>query len=92
MLLDFRVCTHKEGSDKKLEQGHENGGQPVKYLSLFSGVGGFELAIHSVFPDAVCIGYSEVDSNAIKTYQKHFPEHVNLGDITKIDIDARPRK
>jgi site-specific DNA-cytosine methylase len=39
---------------------------------LFSGIGGFELAIHSVFPNAECVGYSEIDKYAIKTYRKHF--------------------
>lgn len=56
----------------------------MKYLSLFSGIGGFEVAIHKVFPDAECIGYSEVDKNAIKVYEHHFPDHINLGDIKKI--------
>lgn len=56
----------------------------MKYLSLFSGIGGFETAIHQLYPDAECVGYSEIDSNAIKVYHKHFPTHINLGDITKV--------
>ena len=32
----------------------------MKYLSLFSGIGGFELGINDVFPDAQCVGYSEI--------------------------------
>ncbi|MDR0607655.1 MAG: DNA cytosine methyltransferase [Candidatus Peribacteria bacterium] len=32
-------------------------------------------------PDAKCIGYSEIDKFAIKTYQAHFPDHQNYGDI-----------
>ena len=56
----------------------------MKYLSLFSGIGGFEVAIHRIFPDAECIGYSEVKPHAIDVYKHHFPEHKNLGDITKI--------
>lgn len=62
----------------------------MKYLSLFSGIGGFELAIHSVFPDAQCVGYSEIDKCAIQTYQKHYPDHPALGDVTKIDIASLP--
>ena len=50
-----------------------------RYLSLFSGIGGFESAIHSVFPAAECVGYSEVDKFALRCYQHHFPNHVNLG-------------
>jgi site-specific DNA-cytosine methylase len=62
----------------------------VKYLSLFSGIGGFELAIQSVFPNAECVGFSEIDKYAITTYQKHFPDHVNLGDIQEINSLALP--
>ncbi len=56
----------------------------MKYLSLFTGIGGFEVAIHKVFPDAECVGYSEVKPHAIKVYEHHFTGHKNLGDITKI--------
>lgn len=56
----------------------------MKYISLFSGIGGFELAIHNTFKEAKCIGYSEVDKFALKVYQHHFPTHTNLGDVTKI--------
>lgn len=66
----------------------------MKYISLFSGIGGFEQGIQSVFPDAECLGYSEIDLYAIKIYNRHFPEHKNLGDITKItqkDIESLER-
>ena len=56
----------------------------LRYLSLFSGIGGFEAGIHKVFPDAVCIGFSEIKPAAIKVYKHHFPSHENLGDIAKI--------
>ena len=63
----------------------------MRYLSLFSGIGGFEVAIHRVFPNAVCVGYSEIREDAIQVYEKHFPTHTNLGDITKI-TDYQLRK
>lgn len=56
----------------------------MNYLSLFSGIGGFEIGIHKIFPDAKCLGYSEIDPSAIKVYESHFPDHKNLGDITQI--------
>ena len=56
----------------------------MKYISLFSGIGGFEQGIHKIYPNAECIAYSEIDKYAIQIYKTHFPEHVNLGDITKI--------
>ena len=59
----------------------------MKYLSLFSGIGGFELGIQQAYEN---IGYSEIDKYAIQIYEKHFPEHKNYGDITKIDADNLP--
>jgi DNA (cytosine-5)-methyltransferase 3A len=60
------------------------------YLSLFSGCGMFEHAIKQVYPDADCIGYSEIDKYAISVYEKHYPDHPYLGDITKININELP--
>ena len=37
-----------------------------------------------------CIGFSEIDKYAIQVYSKHFPEHKNYGDITKINPDELP--
>lgn len=36
-----------------------------------------------------CIGYSEIDPHAIKTYEEHF-NHVNYGDATKINARELP--
>lgn len=54
----------------------------MKYFSLFSGIGGFEIGIGTKH---TCVGYSEIDKYAIQIYEKHFPTHKNYGDITKID-------
>lgn len=35
--------------------------------------------------EILCIGYSEIDRYATQIYQKHFPDHKNYGDITKIN-------
>jgi DNA (cytosine-5)-methyltransferase 1 len=59
----------------------------MKYLSLFTGIGGFELGIGD---KAECVGFSEIDKYAIATYQSHFPEHKNYGDITKINEQELP--
>lgn len=59
----------------------------MKYLSLFSGIGGFEVAMPKEWE---CVGYSEIDKFAIQVYEKHFPGHKNWGDITKIDIEKLP--
>lgn len=57
----------------------------MRYISLFSGIGGFEQAIHSVFPNATCLGYSEIKPTAIEVYKRHYPTHTNLGDVKEID-------
>jgi DNA-cytosine methyltransferase len=56
----------------------------MKYMSLFSGIGGFEIAIQNIFPNAVCVGFSEVDKHAIAVYKHHFPTHENMGSVTDI--------
>jgi len=56
----------------------------MKYVSLFSGIGGFEYGIQDVFPDAECIAYSEIDKFAIRTYLKNFPKHIGLGCIEEL--------
>jgi DNA-cytosine methyltransferase len=57
----------------------------MKYLSFFSGIGGFELAIHQKFPSAICLGYSEIKPIALQIYKKHFPSHKNIGNIVNIN-------
>jgi DNA (cytosine-5)-methyltransferase 3A len=58
---------------------------PLTYISLFSGIGGFELGIETIFPNAKCLGYSEINPHAVQTYKKHFANHPALGDVTKIN-------
>lgn len=64
----------------------------LKYFSLFSGVGGFEAAIHNIIPQAECVGFSEIDKFAITSYLKNFPDHEfnNYGDIALIDFSKLP--
>lgn len=40
------------------------------HIDLFSGIGGFRLAVE--YNKGCCIGYSEIDQNAIKTYTLNF--------------------
>lgn len=56
----------------------------MKFIDLFSGVGGFRIALEKLGGE--CIGYSEIDKNAISVYENNFnndKEHY-FGDITKI--------
>ena len=76
----------------------------MKYLSLFSGIGGFELGIQQAYDSYMgehketatyhrykpqSVGYSEIDKYAIQVYNKHF-NHKNYGDITKINETTLP--
>ena len=56
----------------------------MKYISLFSGIGGFELGLQNSSKDFDCIGYAEIDKYAKNIYEKHF-DHKDLGDVTLID-------
>lgn len=56
----------------------------MKYLSLFSGIGGFELGLENSSKDFECIGYAEIDKYAKNIYEKHF-NHKDLGDVTLIN-------
>ena len=62
----------------------------MKYFSMFSGIGGFDLALNK--SGHSCIGYSEINKYSIDTYKKNFGEEViNYGDATKIIADKLPQ-
>lgn len=53
--------------------------------SLFSGYGGLELAVKSLFPEVSTAWVSDIDKGANKILAHNFPSVPNLGDITKVD-------
>lgn len=63
----------------------------MKHLELFAGVGGFRRAMDLLTQDRImdfsCVGYSEIDSKAVKTYCANYhPEEygeVAMGDIVE---------
>lgn len=63
----------------------------MDYLSLFSGIGGFEVGIENSKQNLNCINYAEVDKYADTIYSRHFPNHINLGDVRRIKTDELPR-
>ena len=54
------------------------------FIDLFSGIGGFRLALNNL--GGTCVNFSEIHKDAIQTYCTNFNEDAtyNLGDITKI--------
>ncbi|HLP92278.1 MAG TPA: DNA cytosine methyltransferase [Nostocaceae cyanobacterium] len=57
------------------------------FVDLFAGIGGFRIALQKL--GGKCLGYSEIDKQAIKVYQENFISYFNqdeieLGDVTKI--------
>ncbi len=56
------------------------------FLDLFSGIGGFRIPLEKL--GGKCLGYSEIDNQAIQVYQNNFLDsnEICLGDITKLDI------
>tara|TARA_B110000858_G_C17796745_1_gene472874 strand:+ start:233 stop:1525 length:1293 start_codon:yes stop_codon:yes gene_type:complete len=52
------------------------------FIDLFSGVGGFRIPLKEL--GGKCIGFSEIDKNAIEVYKKNFPTNneISIGDIT----------
>lgn len=59
----------------------------MKAFSLFSGIGGFDLALERCGHEIV--GHSEIDKYADQIYSKHFTNK-NYGDITKINPHTLP--
>jgi len=59
----------------------------IKYLSLFSGIGGFEYGLQNSKWEFECIGFSEIDKYAKTIYLKHFPRHRDLGDAREIKAE-----
>jgi len=54
----------------------------MKFLSLFTGIGGLESGLEKL--GAECVGYSEIKESSVRIYDKNHPGRKNFGDITKI--------
>ena len=67
-------------------------GNKIRYLSLFSGIGAPEQALTNLGLEFELVGFSEIDKYAVKSYCAihNVDESLNLGDITKIDIQSLP--
>ena len=65
----------------------------LRILSLFSGIGAFEKALSNLKIEYELVNYCEIDKYASKAYAliHNCEESLNLGDITKIDLDNLPK-
>ena len=59
----------------------------MKVLSLFSGIGPFELALKRIGIDTELVGFSEIDKYAVKSYCAihGVAEDLNWGDVSRIN-------
>ena len=57
----------------------------TKVGSLFSGVGGLDMAVHDVFPNPEPAWFCEFDAAPSKVLAYQFPGVPNFGDVTKVD-------
>lgn len=61
--------------------------EKFKFIDLFSGIGGFRIAMESL--GGKCVLSSEIDKHAVETYFSNFNE-MPIGDITKINVAEIP--
>jgi len=64
--------------------------KPIKYFSMFSGIGGFEHGMELSDYEFENVGFSEIDEYAKGIYQRHYPKHINYGDATRIRTEELP--
>lgn len=72
-------------------KGGKNARNKFNFLDLFSGIGGFRLGAEWAGIKFNKEYHSDIDDYANKVYAKHFPNSVQLGDITKIDFEELKR-
>lgn len=63
----------------------------MNILSLFDGISCGQLALQRARIKIDNYFASEIDKNAIKVTQHHFPNTIQLGDITKLDVSQLPK-
>lgn len=61
-------------------------------MSLFSGIGAFETALRNIGADLELVGFSEIDTHAIKSYCAihGVDERLNYGDVSQIEKNKLP--
>ena len=60
----------------------------MKFVSFFAGIGGIDRGLENAGHE--CAGQSEIDPDAIKVLQDHWPSVPQLGDVKEIDPNEIP--
>ncbi len=67
---------------------------PVKFIDLFSGIGGFRIGFEAAFKkagfDTECVMTSEIKPFALKALKTNFNHQYIVGDITKVKNEEIP--
>lgn len=58
----------------------------MKYLSLFSGVGGFDSGLDAA--DMECVGQVEKDKTCLKVLSRHWPDIKKVSDVREVGSDT----
>ena len=61
------------------------------HLDLFSGIGGFSLALKKVGIEPNWIGFSDIDKYANALFQRRFKNAEQLGDVSRIKLEELPK-
>jgi len=62
----------------------------MKFISLFSGIGGFDLAFERAGME--CVAVCEIDKNAQSVLRRHFPKAELFDDVRKVGKETHGRK
>jgi DNA (cytosine-5)-methyltransferase 1 len=76
-----------KGSDNLTNLNEVFKGKPFNYVSLFSGIGGFEQALNKL--GGTCVMASEIDKYANQAYEILYG-HPTAGDVTKVAAEDVP--
>lgn len=87
LLIEIHGIDEPKGSDKLTNINEVFEYKPFNYVSLFSGIGGFEQALNKLGGN--CVMASEIDKYANQAYEILYG-HPTVGDVTKVAAEDVP--
>ena len=87
MDISYAHCHFKWCDYLDIDSRSERGDKEMKFIDLFSGIGGFRLGMESVGHE--CIGFCEIDKFARKSYKSIFQTEgeIEFHDIRDVSDD-----